>query len=107
MMTVLWLSCVFFLDIDSYLLSSMNDFKASRYGAFTFEKISADTGTYQFNTHANFTAAHAAPIFANVMANAILKSYAPTNTIKGVINPLPPTRQMVRMRAFSVIDPGD
>lgn len=68
-----------------------NDWKASRYGALSFNNISREVHYYHYNVHVNFTGSHASAVFANLISGALARLYDPSVTITTVLHPLPVT----------------
>lgn len=76
------------LNMSEALLASRTQWKASRYGAFSFAVADGSGGEFVFNVHANFSGAHAGPIFQNLVNDAILKSFQPGASITTTVTPL-------------------
>lgn len=80
-------------NVSWELLQSRNSHKASRYGAYSFGYVTPEE--YRYTIHVNYTGVHAAPIYQNVLNDAILKSVDPAQSIKTVIKPLAVTKNEV------------
>ena len=53
--------------------------------------------------HANFTAAHSAPIFTTVIAEALARYFDPTVTVKMNLHPFPSTyRQSMQLASYNL-----
>lgn len=83
------------LNMSEALLASRNQWKASRYGAFSFAVVNGGGGDFVYNVHANYSGAHAGPIFQNLVNDAILKSYLPGGSITTTVTPLAVTANEV------------
>ncbi|CAM9287239.1 unnamed protein product [Heterosigma akashiwo] len=59
--------------LNEHLVTTIEDYQASRYGAYYFTAADAAADEYAANVHLNFTAAHAAPAFINALNEAVLK----------------------------------
>mmetsp|Transcript_30098 Transcript_30098/g.30579 ORF Transcript_30098/g.30579 Transcript_30098/m.30579 type:complete len:1840 (-) Transcript_30098:237-5756(-) len=83
-------------DMSYYLLDHREDFEASKFGAYSIGKTERNGTNGIFNLryflHGNYTAIHAGPIFSNVMANTLVRSYDTVYSITTRLNPFDLTK---------------
>jgi hypothetical protein len=76
----------------NYIFNNRNGYKASSYGSVAFQQASTATGSFVYTIFSNFTALHAAPLYTNLVDDAIMKFYGgPGAGIKVNSHPLPVT----------------
>lgn len=100
------------LDMSTYLQNSRNDFKASHFGAISFNAIYETANTLDpnknditinYNIHANYSALHAGPIFNNILVSGVLRKINPDATLKTGLYVFPlTTRQETIYTNFNV-----
>jgi len=86
-------------NMSYFLLANRDEYRASRYGAVTFNNIlyndsSVNSGAISrvdYVTHANFTGVHAGPIYTNMLAEAVLHTVNSGASITLRMHPLPQT----------------
>ena len=81
--------------MSKYLLNNRNKYKASVYGAISITSVSLNSQNeiknVVYHVHSNFTARNAGPIFSNIVATAVLKTYDSTQSIQVNLHPFPST----------------
>jgi len=79
------------LAMSSYLLSKRNSYQATSYGSITLTQVDTTAHSFGYIIFANYTALHAAPLYTNIINQAILRSYpsGASTTITISMHPLP------------------
>jgi ABC-type multidrug transport system ATPase subunit len=100
------------LDMSTYLQGARDMFKASHFGAISFNSISEEPNTanssqnditIDYNIHGNYTALHAGPIFNNILVQGVLRNINPDVTLTNGLYVFPLTsRQETILSNFNV-----
>ena len=80
--------------MSTALLNTRDNYKASSYGSVSFAgpSLPFESDSFSYIVHANYTAAHAVPLFTNLINDAILKQYSGSSySITTTMHPLPYT----------------
>ena len=83
-------------DMSRALRNPATKYRASVVGALSFTSIAGDAPSGQvidveYLVHGNFTAVYAGPLYAQFVADSVLKTITPKASVRANINPLPLT----------------